>query len=247
MRYFEPNVCPVVQSTDVVGAARDRLRRAITDQYAGRVALVSSFGAEAVVLLHMVSEIDAALPVLLNETGMLFPETLDYQRHVSKTLGLSNVQLIRPDADELRHDDPDGRLHRRDADACCHLRKVAPLNRALKSYAAWITGRKRFQSSVREAMPFVERDEDGRTKFNPLADWSASDVVRYIEDHGLPRHPLVGRGYRSIGCAPCTSPVGAGEDTRAGRWRGQSKTECGIHIVDGRVVRQADRTLEESR
>lgn len=239
MRYLDPNPCSAVVIDGPGATALDRLCRAIRQDHKGRIALVSSFGSEAVVLLHMVSKIDPALPVLLNETGMLFPETLDYQREVSGKLGLSNVQLIRPEIEDLDRDDADGKLHQSDADACCHLRKVVPLQRALKPYAAWITGRKRFQSNGRAAIPFVERDEVGRVKFNPLADWTPNDVVQYFEEHELPKHPLVARGYRSIGCAPCTSSVGEGEDARAGRWRGQQKSECGIHFVNGRAVRGA--------
>lgn len=237
MRYLDSNPCSAVVSSNESAGAFGRLCRAIKQDHAGRVALVSSFGAEAVVLLHMVSKIDPGLPVLLNETGMLFAETLDYQREVAATLGLSNVQLIRPTDAEIDRSDPDGTLHRKDADACCGLRKVVPLKRALKPYAAWITGRKRFQSDTRAAIPFVETDEEGRVKLNPLADWMPEDVVRYIQRYELPRHPLVASGYRSIGCAPCTSPVHEGEDARAGRWRGQAKSECGIHFVSGRAVR----------
>ena len=239
MRYLFASPCCGVVAADQISTALGRLCRAINHDFTREIALVSSFGAEAVVLLDMVSRIDQATPVLLNETGMLFQETLDYQREVSAKLGLSNVHLIRPSDDDVVIADPDGRLHQSDADACCHLRKVEPLRRALKPYAAWITGRKRFQSGERAAIPFVERDEEDRVKINPLADWSPEDVARYIEDHQLPRHPLVGRGYSSIGCAPCTSPVRDGEDMRAGRWRGQSKNECGIHFVNGKAVRGA--------
>ncbi|MBU1209812.1 MAG: phosphoadenylyl-sulfate reductase [Alphaproteobacteria bacterium] len=239
MRYLAPNPCSAVISADDSAGAFGRLCRAINHEYSGRIALVSSFGAEAIVLLHMVARIDPALPVLLNETGMLFAETLDYQREVAATLGLSNVQLIGPTGDDLARGDPDGALHRTNADACCHLRKVVPLQRALKPYSAWITGRKRFQSDTRVAIPFVEPDGEARVKLNPLADWLPEDIVRYMARHELPRHPLVARGYRSIGCAPCTSPVREGEDARAGRWRGQAKSECGIHFANGKAVRGA--------
>lgn len=238
MQIGEPSLYTAVASSGERPGAFDRLYQAITDEFAGRIALVSSFGAEAIVLLHMVARIDPATPVLLNETGMLFPETLDYQRDVSRSLGLTNVNLIRPSAKEVGEEDPAGVLHLGDTDACCQLRKVAPLHRALKPYAAWITGRKRFQSDTRANVQFAEHD-DGRVKLNPLADWTPRNIARYISFYDLPRHPLVAQGYRSIGCAPCTSPVGEGEDARAGRWRGQAKTECGIHFDNGRVVRSA--------
>ncbi len=205
-------------------------------QNAGKIALVSSFGAESVVLLHMAAVTDRATPVLFIDTEMLFTETLVYQSEVSERLGLTNVQIIR--ADDITTRDPDGSLHLRDTDACCALRKTEPLNKALASYDGWITGRKRFQSGTRSALEFFEvEDGTGRIKVNPLAHWAPEDVRAYMEENRLPRHPLVAKGYPSIGCAPCTSPVAKGEDPRAGRWRNQEKDECGIHFVNGKMVR----------
>ena len=202
---------------------------------AGRIALVSSFGAESVVLLHMAAVIDQAVPVLFIDTEMLFAETLVYQHEVSERLGLKNLQIVR--AADLAQD-PDGTLHQRDPDACCALRKTEPLNAALAAFDGWITGRKRFQTGARAALDFFEAEPStGRIKVNPLAHWAPEDVRAYMEENRLPRHPLVARGYPSIGCAPCTSPVKPGEDPRAGRWRNTAKDECGIHFVNGRVVR----------
>jgi phosphoadenosine phosphosulfate reductase len=217
--------------------AQDVLHHALCDEQVGRIALVSSFGAESVVLLHMVAAIDRALPVLFLETGMLFPETIAYQRDVAERLGLPDVRLIRPiSGDEA------GTLHLRDADACCDLRKTRPLQKALGPFDAWITGRKRFQGGRRAAMEFFEaEDGTGRLKVNPLAHWTPAEVQTYIEVNRLPRHPLVDRGFASIGCAPCTSPVAPGEEPRAGRWRGQEKAECGIHFENGTVVRRPPR------
>ncbi|MEZ5848348.1 MAG: phosphoadenylyl-sulfate reductase [Geminicoccaceae bacterium] len=215
----------------------DLLRRAILTDHAGRIALVSSFGAESVVLLDLVARINPATPVLFNQTGMLFAETLAYQREVADRLGLSNVRIVRPTLAETGRIDPDGRLHEHDPDRCCNLRKVAPLNRALQPFAAWITGRKRHQSQTRAELPLFEKDDEHRVKINPLADWTAGEIRDYAERRGLPRHPLIDRGYPSIGCAPCTTPVSAGESPRAGRWRGHAKQECGIHLVNGRLVR----------
>lgn len=213
------------------------LEHALTDALVGRVAMVSSFGAESVALLHMLSVIDRTTPVLFLDTEMLFPETLTYQTELADTLGLSNVSRIRPDRQEVFAHDPDGILHLAEPDACCALRKKAPLARALHGFEAWITGRKRFQTATRANLQFFE-DEDGqRIKVNPLAHWGKQDIAEYILNNRLPRHPLVTRGFPSIGCMPCTSRVDEGEDERAGRWRGQNKDECGIHIVDGRVVR----------
>ena len=210
---------------------------------AGNIALVSSFGAESVVLLHMAAVIDRQVPVLFIDTMMLFAETLVYQQEVSERLGLRNVHVIRADADDVARDDPYGALRLRDTDACCTLRKTIPLQRALAGYDGWITGRKRFQAGTRAALDFFEVEDDtGRIKVNPLAHWAPEDVRAYMEENRLPRHPLVAQGYPSIGCAPCTSPVAPGEDPRAGRWRNQTKEECGIHFIDGKMVRSGEKT-----
>ena len=203
---------------------------------AGRIALVSSFGAESVVLLHMAAILHPTTPVLFVDTELLFTETLVYQQEVSERLGLRNVQVIR--AGDIAEKDPYGALRFTDTDACCHLRKTVPLQQALAGFDGWITGRKRFQAGSRAALEFFEVEEGtGRIKVNPLAHWAPEDVRAYMEENRLPRHPLVAQGYPSIGCAPCTSKVAAGEDPRAGRWRDQNKEECGIHIVDGKLTR----------
>jgi phosphoadenosine phosphosulfate reductase len=211
----------------------------VVAEFGDQVALVSSFGADAAVLLHMVSELDRNLPVLMIDTLMLFGETLDYQRELSAHLGLTNVQHLRPANEDLARADPDGRLHRRDPDACCVIRKVAPLDRALRRWPVAITGRKRFQSATRAGLEHFEADGE-RLKVNPLAGWNAADIRAYMTAHRLPPHPLVRQGYPSIGCAPCTTRVGPGEDPRAGRWRGFDKVECGIHFgPDGRLARSS--------
>jgi len=213
------------------------LAHALADPAAGRLALVSSFGAESVVLLHMVAVTAPATPVIFLETGMLFAETLVYQQELGERLGLRDLRIIRPDAEDLARTDPAQTLYRHDTDACCALRKTRPLHRALRGFDGWITGRKRYQAGTRAALDFFEVEQaTGRLKVNPLAHWAREDVQTYMDENRLPRHPLVDRGYPSIGCMPCTTPVGANEDARAGRWRDQDKTECGIHIVDGRVT-----------
>ena len=214
------------------------LQGALRDPQAGRLALVSSFGAESVVLLHLISVIDRQTPILFIDTEMLFTETLVYQSELAERLGLDNLRVIRASAQSLNREDPDGTLHQYDTDACCNLRKTRPLQRALSDYDGWITGRKRFQGSTRATLEFFEADGRDRIKVNPLAHWAPDDVRAYMEENRLPKHPLVSRGYPSIGCAPCTSPVAPGEDPRAGRWRGQDKTECGIHFINGKAVRK---------
>lgn len=214
------------------------LEHTLRDPQVGRVAMVSSFGAESVALLHMLSVVDRSVPVLFLDTQMLFPETLDYQLELAGKLRLSDIRRIEPDRTGLFLRDPEGDLHQRDPDACCALRKTEPLLEALAPFDAWITGRKRFQGGQRAALDFFEAETDTRIKINPLAHWDPTDVQDYMLNNRLPRHPLVAQGYPSIGCAPCTSKVDPGEDPRAGRWRGRGKTECGIHFVNGKAVRR---------
>lgn len=210
--------------------AQTVVRHALGDVQIGKVALVSSFGAESVVLLHMVSEIDKSAPVIFLDTEMLFPETLTYQRKVAASLGLTGVRVITPDRDDVLAEDVDGLLHLADTDACCDLRKTRPLAEALKDFDGWITGRKQFQGGKRADLPLFEKD-GRRIKVNPLAKWSRQEVSAYIAEHDLPRHPLVAKGYPSVGCMPCTTRVSDHEDQRAGRWRNSKKTECGIHFA----------------
>jgi phosphoadenosine phosphosulfate reductase len=196
----------------------------------GRTALVSSFGAESAVLLDMVATVDPSVPVIFLDTGKLFDETQDYRQELTRLLGLRDVRVVRPDPAALARKDAEGHLWLRDPDLCCHIRKTEPLERALEGFAAWITGRKRFQGGPRTQLPTLEGEPStGRIKLNPLAPWSEDDVERYRRLRNLPAHPLVAEGYRSIGCVPCTRAVGPGEDARAGRWWGLDKTECGIH------------------
>ncbi len=212
------------------GNGRDVMAEALTGTLAGRLAVVSSFGAESAVLLALVAEIAPATPVLFLETRKHFPETLAYRDGLAAYLGLTDVRDVAPAPAELRRRDPGGELWQFDPDACCALRKVEPLEQVLLPFDGWITGRKRFQAATRARLPFVEA-ETGRLKLNPLADWDAVAVRQEFERRQLPRHPLVAAGYRSIGCAVCTRAVGVGEDSRAGRWSGSAKVECGIHQV----------------
>lgn len=205
------------------------LRAMVEREFPGRIALVSSFGSESAVLLDMVARIDRALPVLFLNTGKLFGETLAYRDRLVNRLGLTDVREIGPDPAALAARDAEGVLWAGNPDLCCFLRKVAPLNRALSEFSAWITGRKRFHGGQRGTLPLVEA-VDGRIKVNPLAGWSRDDVNAYFAARGLPRHPLEGQGFLSIGCMPCTVRVAAGTDTRRGRWPSSDRTECGIHL-----------------
>jgi phosphoadenosine phosphosulfate reductase len=209
-------------------SALSLLRLAIKDLYPGKIALVSSFGADSVVLLHMISEIEKATPVVFVDTGQHFPETLAYRDQLVERLGLTNIVFASPDEATLAREDPEKFLFASDPDRCCDIRKVAPLAEALGAYEAWITGRKGFQTADRARLPLFEA-EGARVKVNPLVGWEASDLLAYIKQHELPPHPLVAKGFPSIGCLPCTSRVMPGEDPRSGRWRGKAKQECGIH------------------
>jgi phosphoadenosine phosphosulfate reductase len=218
-------------------SATSVVKHALGDPQVGRVAMVSSFGAESVALLHLVSLVDRSVPVLFLDTQMLFPETLAYQLEVADRLGLTDVRTLSPDRTEQFLRDPEGDLHLSDPDACCSLRKVEPLEDALEPFDAWITGRKRYQGGTRTALNFFEAEGTARIKINPLAHWAPGDVRDYIENNRLPKHPLVNKGFPSLGCVPCTTRVAEGEDPRAGRWRGRTKQECGIHFINGKAVR----------
>lgn len=205
------------------------LEGVLRDTAPNKTALVSSFGAQSVVLLHMVSMVDRTLPILFIDTQMLFRETRNYQIALCALLGLENLQIVTPRNAMLAMHDPVNDLHQFDPDKCCDLRKSVPLEHALQGFGNWISGRKRFQGGSRTLIEHFEVD-NRRLKINPLAHWGPQEVTTYIEENRLPKHPLIARGYASIGCAPCTSPISAGENPRAGRWRNHAKTECGIHL-----------------
>ena len=193
-----------------------------------RLALVSSFGTESAALLKVMADVDPAIPVIFLDTGWLFEETLTYRDTLIERLGLRDVRSIKPLQETLSREDRESDLWFSDPDACCRIRKVEPLARALQPFDAWINGRKRFQGGVRGAIAVVE-DDGARLKFNPFANVSREEIEAIYRDANLPPHPLVASGFLSVGCMPCTSRSNAGEDARAGRWRGRSKTECGIH------------------
>lgn len=208
------------------------LRAVLIDGVAGKVAVVSSFGAESAVLLHLAAQVSRQVPVLFLETGKHFPETLAYRDTLVERLGLTGLRNLTPDAEALAARDGNGLRWSFDPDGCCEIRKVAPLAGALAQFDASLTGRKSFQSATRANLPRFELDNSdaqGRLKINPLIDWTADDIQQWLDVNDLPRHPLVALGYPSIGCSPCTSKVAPGEDPRSGRWKGWDKVECGIH------------------
>jgi phosphoadenosine phosphosulfate reductase len=208
-------------------APQEFLERAIHVDFLGAIAMVSSFGAESAVLLHMAASVEPHLPVIFIDTDKHFAQTMDYVDDLSVRLKLTDLRIVEPAAAEVKAEDPAGDLWRRDADACCTLRKVRPNETALAEFVAWISGRKRHHGGVRAHLPIVEHDGI-HFKVNPLAAWTPHEITGYARAHDLPPHPLVAMGYPSIGCWPCTSPT-EGTDARAGRWAGSGKEECGIH------------------
>lgn len=202
---------------------------AAAELFRGEVAAVSSFGADSAVLLHLVARVDRHLPIVFLDTGKHFEETLRYRDALADDFGLTDIRVIHPDATALQRADPSGRLHESDVEACCHVRKVEPMARGVEPFRAWFTGRKRHQAQTRAALPVFEA-VGPRVRINPLANWAPADLADYMQAHELRENPLVAYGYLSIGCFPCTRPVEQGQDARSGRWAGQAKTECGIHL-----------------
>lgn len=200
-----------------------------------RVAASSSFQTQSVPLLHMIAQAAPQMPIFFLDTGFHFPETLAFRDRLVRELNL-NVRDLTP---EMGHDQfrlQHGDLYLRDPDMCCYINKVEPLERAMLGLEAWISGIRRDQTKERSEAAIVNRQPDGLYKISPMAVWTKRDVWQYLYDHHLPEHPLLAQGYLSIGCAPCTRPVGAGEDDRAGRWAGKDKTECGLHTVLGQPL-----------
>ena len=206
------------------------LETAIKQLFPGQIAVLSSFGTEAAVVLHLVAEIDRSVPILFLETGKHFTETLMYRDILIDRFGFTDAREIKPDPADLAAKDPTGNLWKTNPDACCGIRKVLPLQRAMLPFAAQVTGRKRFQASTRKSIPLFEASADGKIKVNPLAHWTPEMIQDAFKRFKLPQHPLFDEGYASIGCAPCTRRIEVGEDARAGRWAGLDKTECGIHL-----------------
>lgn len=211
--------------------AVDFLTTMLQHEFKDEICVVSSFGAESAVLLHMVAQIDPTTPVIFLNTGKLFGETLRYRDRLQTLLGLTDVRSIGPHPTDLAEKDSNEDLWQKNNDMCCHIRKNLPQERALKGFKAVLTGRKRFQTSQRGSMQRIEIDDEAaaRLRINPLADFTLEDLQAYLETHNLPKHPLVKDGYLSIGCMPCTDKVKEGDDYRSGRWSEQDKEECGMH------------------
>jgi phosphoadenosine phosphosulfate reductase len=216
-------------NAELRGADASQIIRVALREFGRGLTYVSSFGAESAAMLGLIADVDPATPIIFIDTGMHFQQTLQYRDEVARVLGLIDLRTVRPLEDERRAVDPKGLLHKSDPDACCEVRKVRPLEPALRGFEAWITGRKRFHGGGRLNLPVFEYAE-GKYKVNPLADWTHEDVEAYFVARGLPRHPLVADGYPSIGCWPCTVRPTDPNDVRSGRWVGFKKSECGLHL-----------------
>lgn len=222
-------------SRELEGRGPEEVIRWANGQFGPGLVIASGFGKDGLVVLDLARRLRPDIPVLFLETGCHFPETLEFRDRLRREWNLNLVD-VRP---ALASDEMEARygadLYARDPDRCCAIRKVEPLRRALKGSAAWMTGLRRSQHAGRQGTPVVEWQElepgVGLFKVNPLVGWSLGQVESYLGAHHLPQHPLWARGYPSVGCAPCTSPVALGEEERAGRWRGHGKIECGIHSL----------------
>jgi phosphoadenosine phosphosulfate reductase len=216
-------------NAEMRGASAQAIIAAALREFPDKLTYVSSFGAESAVMLGLIADVDPSLPVVFIDTGMHFQQTLQYRDTLRDALQLSDIRTVHPDPEERKAVDPKHILHKTDPDACCEVRKVRPLEPALRGFDAWITGRKRFHGGGRMALPVFEYSE-GRYKVNPLASWGQEEVDAYFAMRGLPKHPLVAEGYPSIGCWPCTVRPVDPSDVRSGRWAGREKTECGLHL-----------------
>jgi phosphoadenosine phosphosulfate reductase len=234
-----PHIAPehgVLTSADTLDRAlreaspREIIAAALKAVGRDKLALVSSFGTQSAALLKVMADVDPAIPVIFLDTGWLFEETLTYRDTLVEKLGLRDVRAIKPSEEALSREDPERDLWFNNPDACCRIRKVEPLARALQPFSGWINGRKRFQGGLRADIAVVEQD-GALLKFNPFANVSREAIETIFKAAGLPPHPLAASGYLSVGCMPCTSRTAPDEDERAGRWRGRSKTECGIHTM----------------
>jgi phosphoadenosine phosphosulfate reductase len=217
-------------NTDFESRSPEHILRWAWETFGAGVVASSSFQTQSVALLHMIGQVCPEMPVIFLDTGFHFPETLAYRDDLQKRFNL-NITIMRAQIDksELFRQYGEG-LYRRDPDLCCYINKVEPMQRALKDKQGWISGVRRDQTANRKTLQILEPQPSGLLKIHPMLNWDRRQLWTYINRHDLPAHPLLSKGYMSVGCAPCTRPVGDGEDERAGRWAGTGKTECGLHL-----------------
>lgn len=198
------------------------------ETFGAQVAASSSFQTQSVPLLHLIAQNCPDMPVIFLDTEFHFPETLQFRNELQERFNL-NIMNMRPVIGRGELETRYGvSLPQHDPDLCCYIHKVEPMQRALSGFRAWVNGTRRDQTEQRQRLAILEQLPSGLLKIQPMLNWTKTEINNYIETYNLPRHPLFGRGYRSIGCAPCTQPSFT-EDDRAGRWAGLDKTECGLH------------------
>lgn len=234
---------PTQATADEIAAANERLLTAsphdvlrwAAGRFHPRLLMATAFGAEGCCLIHMLAEIQPATTIINLETGYQFAETLELRERIKARYGIA-VEYIYPEATVAEYEaEHGGPLYTHRPDQCCHDRKILPLRRAVERIAplAWVSAIRRDQTADRGKAAVVEWDKKfNLVKLNPLLNWSKKDVWKFVHDHHVPYNPLHDRDYPSIGCWPCTRPVAAGEDDRAGRWAGKVKKECGLHVIE---------------
>jgi phosphoadenylyl-sulfate reductase (thioredoxin) len=217
---------------ELEGRSPAEILRWASQRFGNKLTFATGFGAEGCVIIDLIARHDLPIDLFTLDTGLLFPETYALWRQLESHYGVA-IRAVRPSHTvEQQADEHGSRLWERDPDRCCELRKVVPLRNALAGFDAWITAIRRDQTSERAHARVVEHDRKfGLIKVNPLVAWTHDDVWAHIYAHDVPYNSLHDRGYPSIGCQPCTAAVMPGEDARAGRWRGRSKKECGLHVI----------------
>jgi phosphoadenosine phosphosulfate reductase len=228
------NEAQIASANAALAAAtpKDVLRWAV-ETFGRKLTMATAFGPEGCCLIHLFAEIDPGVRIFNLETGYQFDETLQLRERIKARYGIE-VEYIHPELTTAEYEaEHGGPLYRIRPDQCCHDRKVLPLRRAVAGYDAWVSGIRRDQTTDRAAAEVVQRDAKfNLIKINPLLTWTKKDVWRFIVDHDVPYNPLHDQDYPSIGCWPCTRPVGVGDDERGGRWAGTAKKECGLHVIE---------------
>lgn len=198
-----------------------------------RLTMATAFGAEGCCLIHLLAEIEPGVRIFNLETGYQFPETLELRERLRQRYGIA-VEFVRPELTVAEYEaEHGGPLYRIRPDQCCHDRKIVPLRQAVVGYDAWVSAIRKDQTNHRAQAGVVQWDAKfSLVKVNPLLQWTRKDVWAFVVKHEVPYNPLHDQNYPSIGCWPCTQPVGEGEDERAGRWAGSGKKECGLHVIE---------------
>ena len=204
------------------------LEDSISNIFRKKMVYVCSFGTESAIILHMISEIDRSFPIILLITNYLFKETIEYKDYLIGKFKFSNFKEVSPSIEDLKINDNKGTLWRENPDLCCNIRKVLPLQKELKKYDAWVSGRKSYHEGERKNLKFFEYINQ-KIVVNPLAKVNQNFINSYFKENNLDRHPLYEFGYLSVGCTHCTIKTSSVDSPRSGRWADKIKTECGIH------------------